>query len=669
MDTLNPQQRAAVRYIDGPLLVLAGAGSGKTRVITQKIAYLIRDCGIPARAIAAVTFTNKAAREMQERVGKLLKSGEVQGLRVSTFHTLGLDIVRRELKALGYRPGFSIYDARDSLQLIQALAAQEDEAEASRIQWLISHWKNALVSPEAALAEARDAATLSAARVYGVYQKQLLAYNALDFDDLIGQPLRLLGERPDIREAWQGRIRYLLVDEYQDTNACQYQLVKALIGVRGALTAVGDDDQSIYAWRGAQPQNLRLLAEDYPQLKIIKLEQNYRSSRRILKAANHLIRHNPRPLGEKNLWSELGHGEPIRVLVCKHAEHEAEKVVTELITHRFKSRAAYRDYAILYRSNHQSRLFEKVLREHRVPYQLSGAQSFFDNAEVKDLLAYLRLLTNPEDDAAFLRIVNTPRREIGPATLEKLAGYAAGRGIPLLQACSELGLRAVLEERAALRLAQFAHWLEELAERGRHGEPVAAVRDLIQEMRYAEWLKDQASNPKTAERRMANVLELVDWLARMGETAEGAASTLAERVARLTLYTLLDQGQDAGERDAVHLMTLHAAKGLEFPHVFLVGLEEDILPHRNSIDGGQIEEERRLLYVGITRAQQSLTLSYAQRRKRYGEWEGCIPSRFLQELPAEELEWEGAGQEVAPELRQERGRAHLANLRGLLGRG
>lgn len=668
MHTLNPPQRAAAQHIDGPLLVLAGAGSGKTRVITQKIAYLIRDCGIAARHIAAVTFTNKAAREMQERVGKLVQGPEAKGLRVSTFHTLGLDIIRHELKRLGYKPGFSIYDARDTLQLLQELDENLDKDSTQKAQWTISHWKNALVSAEDAIAEAQDEATFDAAKLYARYVAQLRAYNAVDFDDLILQPLRLLQSEPQVLTAWQNRIRYLLVDEYQDTNICQYQLVKALIGARANLTAVGDDDQSIYAWRGAQPQNLRLLSEDFPQLKIIKLEQNYRSSRRILHAANTLISHNPHVF-EKKLWSEHAIGEPIRVIVCKDGDDEVARVVNELLHHHFKHRTHWRDYAILYRGNHQSRPFETLLRTHNVPYRLSGGQSFFAQAEVKDLLAYLRLLVNPDDDAAFVRIANVPRREIGPATLEKLAAYAQGRSVGLLPACLELGLGAHLPERAVDKLAAFARWIIDVGERAQRGDPAVACREMVEELRYADWLKEQASDPKQGERRMASVHELLDWIARMGESSDGSVPpSLAERVAKMSLIDLLERQESDEPHDEVTLMTLHAAKGLEFPHVFIIGLEEEILPHKNSIDADTIEEERRLAYVGITRAQKSLTLTLAKRRKKYGEWESCEPSRFLSELPPGDLEWEGVGIELAPEVKQERGRAHLASLKGMLGR-
>jgi ATP-dependent DNA helicase Rep len=672
MNDLNPAQHAAVRYLDGPLLVLAGAGSGKTRVITHKIAYLVRDCTMPPAAIAAVTFTNKAAREMKQRVGQILKGKEIRGLRVSTFHTLGLTIIRQELKALGMKPGFSIFDARDSLQLVQELTRhQDDNTAAQQSQWLISRWKSALISSEQALAAATDVQEINSAQLYADYNRQLRAYNAVDFDDLLQLPLQLFQTRPDILENWQNKIRYLLVDEYQDTNRCQYQLVKTLAGVRGTLTVVGDDDQSIYAWRGAQPENLNLLQEDFPTLKVIKLEQNYRSVRSILSAANHLIAHNPRLFEGKKLWSELGPGEPIRVIVCKSGDDEADRLVSELIHHRFKHGNRYGDYVILYRSNHQSRPFEQRLREHRIAYRLSGGTSFFDHTEVKDVLAYLRLLVNPDDDAAFLRIVNGPRREIGPGTLEKLSTYANQRGVSLLAACGELGLAQQLSERAANRLQRFAHWLTGLGDQAQRGDPMTAVHSMVNDIQYQEWLKSISNDPRAAERRMENVSELLDWLNRLGDDIDSNTDKgLAERVAHMTLLDILERNEDSEALpDAVTLMTLHTAKGLEFPHVFMSGVEEDLLPHRNSLMEGGLEEERRLMYVGITRARQSLTLLLAKRRKRFGEWQQCEPSRFLDELPEQLLVWQGVDRPLPAEERQERGRAHLALLKGMLGNG
>ncbi len=665
---LNPRQKEAVRYIDGPLLVLAGAGSGKTRVITQKIAYLIQSCGINAQHIAAVTFTNKAAREMKERVGQLLGGKEGKGLRVSTFHTLGLDIIRRELATLGYKAGFSIFDAADSAALIRELLRKEAAGEEmeKEVQRHISNWKNAFVTPEQALATAEDALAHASAILYEAYNRHLKAYNAVDFDDLIMLPVLLFEQHPEVLERWQQRIRYLCVDEYQDTNATQYRLVKLLIGQLGRLTVVGDDDQSIYAWRGAQPENLALLKEDFPGLKVIKLEQNYRSMGRILKAANQLIDHNPHVF-DKKLWSDLGYGDPIKVVVAADEQDEALKVASAIIHMRLQHKVDYKDCAILYRGNHQSRLFEKVLREHRIPYVLSGGTSFFSHTEVKDIMAYLQLLVNPDNDTAFLRVINTPRRELGAATIEKLGAYATMRGISLFAASFEMGLREHLSERAMERLSRFTHWVVDIGDRGRRGDPIKAARDLVRDIDYQSWLNDSSKDLKQAERRMGNVEELLGWLGRMAEEPENAGAGLTELVARMSLMDILERQNEEEDGDHVRMMTLHASKGLEFPHVFLAGMEEELLPHRVSIEEDNIEEERRLAYVGITRAQRTLTMTLAARRRRAGELVRCEPSRFLSELPEDDLSWEGKGVEVPEEVRQERGKAHLANLKGLLG--
>jgi len=408
MHSLNERQLQAVKHIDTPALVLAGAGSGKTRVITEKIAYLIRQCDVKAHNIYAVTFTNKSAKEMKERVTKLLKDENTTGLNVSTFHNLGLNIIRREYKALGYKSNFSIMDAADSAQILKELMHKQtlDPDFLDGVQWDISNWKNAHVSPEEAINQAEDAQDKARAILYQAYQKQLHAYNAVDFDDLIGLPVKLFAENPEILQKWQNRVRYLLVDEYQDTNASQYALVKYLVGVQARFTVVGDDDQSIYAWRGAQPENLALLKEDFPALELIKLEQNYRSTNRILKSANQLIANNPHVF-EKSLWSEMGAGDPLRVIACANENQEVERVVSEIIVHKFKNKTKNRDYAILYRGNHQARLMERALREQNIQYVISGGKSFFDHAEVKDIMSYLRIIVNPDDDAAFLRIVNT----------------------------------------------------------------------------------------------------------------------------------------------------------------------------------------------------------------------------------------------------------------------
>ena len=667
MHELNPRQREAVRYLDGPLLVLAGAGSGKTRVITAKIAHLIEQAGVAARHITAVTFTNKAAREMKERVGHLLGAEASRGLSISTFHTLGLTILRRELEAAGLRRGFSILDEQDVEQLLRELG-KRDEADRDTLQrarWRISTWKNELIEPDAAMAQAEDDLDAYYAALYGAYQRALRAYNAVDFDDLILLPVKLLDTNPALRERWQNRIRYLLVDEYQDTNGAQYALVRLLVGVRAALTVVGDDDQSIYAWRGARPENLARLREDYPRLRVIKLEQNYRSTGRILRAANTLIANNEH-LFDKRLWSELGPGDPLRVITCRDEEDEADRVISEIIHQRFNSGAPYASFAILYRGNHQARPFEKALRTQNIPYFLSGGTSFFARSEIKDVMAYLRLIANPDDDSALLRIINTPRREIGSNTLEALAGYAAERGCNLFAAISELGLDQRLKPRPLSRLRELSAWLGELARSADSQAPVETVRRLLDGIAYRDWLDQTSGNEKAAGRRWENVEELLGWLERLQQD-EQRGDSLGSMVNHLSLLDILERQDEEASGDRVVLMTLHGAKGLEFPHVFLVGMEEELLPHRSSIEEDNIAEERRLAYVGVTRAQRTLVMTCAERRRRAGELTRCDPSRFLQELPADDLRWEGRGAKLSTEEKQARGKAQLANLKAMLG--
>ena len=665
MHDLNPRQRQAVTWLDGPLLVLAGAGSGKTRVITRKIAWLIREAGIPARRIAAVTFTNKAAREMKARVSGLLRGREGHGLTVSTFHTLGLSILRLEHRLAGLRPGFTIYDTEDSRQLLQHLTDSEaaDREALERLRWRISHWKNAGLSPEQALAAAEDHHQARDAQLYQAYQRALTACNGVDFDDLIRLPVALLSAHPEVREAWQNRIHYLLVDEYQDTNGAQYELVRLLTGVRQAFTVVGDDDQSIYAWRGARPENLARLREDHPRLKVIKLEQNYRSTGNILTAANALIAHNPH-LFEKRLWSELGPGEPIRVLGCRDQAHEAERVVSEMLHLKYTGGHRWGDMAILYRGNHQARPFEQALRQHRIPYFLSGGTAFFSRAEIKDLIAYLRLLANPHDDTAFLRVVNTPRRGIGTGTLETLGATAARAGLPLIETVDLYELKAQLGARPLQALREFTAWVRRMAQRAEAEAAAPLLRQVMTDLDYETWLRQTAGSESAARRRMENVEELLEWLTRLQQ--EERFENLADLINHLALLDILERQDEETAADRVSLMTLHAAKGLEFPVVFLGGMEEELLPHRTSIEEETIEEERRLAYVGITRARRRLYLTHARRRRRGGEWVECEPSRFLDELPAELLERSGDGGDTDTERKKARGQAHLANIRAML---
>lgn len=631
--SINPQQRAAIEYCEGPLLVLAGAGSGKTRVITEKIAHLVHKRRMAPSKIAAITFTNKAAREMRERVGKLVNASAAAELTVCTFHALGLKFLQIEHERANLRRGFSILDADDAQGLIKELAPKgikNDQLFA--LQNLVSQAKNNGLTPEQAHMAANSAREREAAMIYELYQKRLTAFNAVDFDDLIRVPLSILEADSAARAGWQERIRYLLLDEYQDTNSGQYRLVRALAGERGQFTAVGDDDQSIYAWRGANPENLNELTRDYPSLKVIKLEQNYRCARRILRAANQLIANNAH-LFEKKLWSDGIEGAPIRVVECRDDEHEAERVAGEISHLAEKHKARWNEFVILYRGNFQARPLEKALQLARVPYHVSGGTAFLDRAEVKDLLGYLRLINNPDDDAAFLRVVNTPRRDIGSTTLEKLGEMAGSRHMSMLAVAQSDAALSHLSPRPAAALAGFVRTIRELTQAARKLPASELVDELISKIRYADHIAVQIKEPALRARRIENLKELGDWFRAMGK--DGAVGDLASQLA------LLAHGDRDDPGNAVRMMTLHSAKGLEFRHVFIVGVEDGVLPHEGSIEEGRIEEERRLMYVGITRAKEHLTLTYAKRKRRFGEIIKNEPSRFLQELPADDLHWSG----------------------------
>ncbi|QIQ21190.1 DNA helicase Rep [Zophobihabitans entericus] len=662
---LNTSQQQAVEYVSGPCLVLAGAGSGKTRVITNKIAYLIREAGYQARHIAAVTFTNKAAREMKERVAQTLGRQEARGLLISTFHTLGLEIIKREHAALGIKSNFSLFDDQDQMALLKDLTEQWLEGDKDLLNQLrstISNWKNDLIDPVIAKARSHTQKDQLFAHCYDLYDKQLRACGILDFDDLILLPTLLLQKNEEARDRWQNRIRYLLIDEYQDTNTSQYEFIKLLVGQRARFTVVGDDDQSIYSWRGARPQNLVLLKEDFPALKVIKLEQNYRSSGRILKAANILIENNPH-IFEKKLFSELGYGEHLKVISADNEEHEAERVIGDLIGHRFANNSHYGEYAILYRGNHQSRIFEKVLMQNRIPYKISGGTSFFSRTEIKDIMAYLRLLTNPDDDNAFIRIINTPKREIGPATLQKLGEWATKRSVSLFHASSDIGLTEILSGKRLESLTTFITWFSDLMTRI-ETEPFEVVQALLHGIHYESWLYETSPSPTAADMRMRNVEQLFTWLGEMlrGDDLD-EPMTLAQAVSRFTLRDMLERNESEEENDEVQLMTLHASKGLEFPYVYLVGMEEGLLPHQVSIDEENIEEERRLAYVGITRAQKELTFSLSRQRRQYGETINPEPSRFLLELPQDDIQWESQKTQVTAEQRMIKGQSRLSALR------
>lgn len=673
---LNGPQSEAVLYLDGPCLVLAGAGSGKTRVITQKIAYMIEDRGYDPRTIAALTFTNKAALEMQERIGKLLKQPkQAKQITVSTFHSLGVKILRQEAAGVGLKDKFSIMDSDDCYTIVSDLAVTTDKQEIRRIQNAISLWKNGLVDPEDAIRQAKDEDEAQAGRVYRSYVATLQAYQAVDFDDLIRLPVELFRNNEPIRDRWQRRLRYLLMDEYQDTNTCQYELVKLLVtglGKKPMFTAVGDDDQAIYAWRGASVENLKTLQVDFPDLRVIKLEQNYRSTTRILQAANAVIGNNPK-LFEKSLWSEHGLGEPIKVMGMQNDDQEADQVAIMISADHFQRKNKWSDYAILYRGNHQARVIEQALRKERIPYTMSGGQSFFDKAEIKDIIAYLRLIANQDDDPAFIRAVTTPKRGVGMATLEVLGEFSKQWNCSLFEAAGKGGIEAKLQDRQLHPLRDFCRFIDDLEDRATRPGPSGSgdnaaevLDDMMKEMNYEHYLYENFDD-RAAQAKWQNVLEFTNWLkerGRGGRDRDGEEKNLLELTQMVALMSMLE-GQDETP-DAVRMSTLHASKGLEYPHVFLVGVEEGILPHKGDPDdpiekiAARIQEERRLMYVGITRAQRSLQITWCKKRKRAGELVHCDPSRFIKEMALDEGDAPPKESEVlSPKER-------LANLKALL---
>ena len=645
--SLNLAQQDAVNHLRGPCLVLAGAGSGKTRVITHKIARLIQT-GVEGQRIAAITFTNKAAAEMRERARELVgkPAGEVL---ICTFHALGVRLLREDGAALGLKPQFSILDSDDVLGLIKDCGATTDAATARQWQWAISRWKNAGLDAAAALAQAAGEGERQTAQLMARYEERLAAYQAVDFDDLIGLPLRLLQKHEQVTQKWQARLAHVLVDEYQDTNATQYELMKLPVGARGSFTAVGDDDQSIYGWRGATLDNLKRLPQDFPALKVIKLEQNYRSTSAILRAANNVIGPNPK-LFPKRLFSELGEGEPVRVVDCDHEAHEAERAVARIQSLRQTSpHKEWRDFAILYRANHQARVFEQALRRVQIPYKVSGGQSFFDRAEIKDLCAWLRLWINEDDDPAFLRAVTTPKRGIGHQTLATLGEFASKSRLSLFGALFSHSLSAALPARAVGSLHEFGRELNDQRHRAQHTVGHEAARafltDWLKAIGYEKHLYDSSDSEGQAAARWTNVLEFCDWMAgRCGGQIEDVAGltlsqerkTLLEVAQTISLISTLNEREQ--DPNVVTLSTLHAAKGLEWPHVVLAGVIEGMLPFRPEEDAGaaaqaaRIEEERRLMYVGITRARQTLAVSWTRRRKKGRETVAALPSRFIAEM-------------------------------------
>jgi ATP-dependent DNA helicase Rep len=664
--SLNPAQLAAVHHLSGPSLVLAGAGSGKTRVIVHKIARLLQ-AGVEPRQIAAITFTNKASQEMRERAKALIGGRAAKDLAVSTFHSLGVRMLRKDGQRLGLKAQFSILDSDDVLGVIRDAGACSDNALARRWQWTISLWKNQGLDADGAEGAAADDNERVAARVMRLYQERLQAYQAVDFDDLIGLPLKLLQRDEEARSQWQAQFRHVLVDEYQDTNAVQYELLKALVGRDTPFTAVGDDDQSIYGWRGATIDNLKRLPQDFPKLKVIPLEQNYRSTGFILRAANAVIAGNPK-IFEKKLWSEFGDGEPVRVLPCDGEEHEAERVVARIQAIRGQGGTCrFSDFAVLYRANHQARVFEQKLRGAQIPYKVSGGQSYFDRAEIKDLCAWLRLLVNQDDDPAFLRAVTTPKRGIGHQSLAALGEFAGKWKLSLFEALFSPSLGSAMKNKAVESLQEFGREINELEHRARHTQGAEDAKALLlgwlKDIGYEQHLADGEDSEKLAAARWSNVLDFVDWIARRcgGEISQEGGTFESERQTVLqvaqTISVILSLAERGDEQDVVTLSTLHAAKGLEWPHVMLVGVNEGLLPFRSGDDDmtiERLEEERRLMYVGITRARTTLQVSTLRRRKKGRDTVAGVPSRFIAEMKLDE-----ASPKEDPRERLKRLRAEL----------
>ncbi|AJC49001.1 UvrD-helicase domain-containing protein [Allofrancisella guangzhouensis] len=670
LDNLNLQQQQAVKYIGSPLLVLAGAGSGKTSVIIEKISYLIEQLLYPARSILAVTFTNKAAKEMQERVKARLNKDLSKGLMISTFHSLGLSILKKHYADLEYKKSFTLFDSADSLALIYDIAYEQyqlPKQHAGIIQTKISFWKSALLMPEQV--EPKDDLEQQAAFIYKEYQKYLKSYNSFDFDDLIFQPIQLFRINPNIQKLWTDKFRYILIDEYQDTNESQYQLLKCLTQGKNKFTVVGDDDQSIYAWRGSRPENLRHLQEDFPDLKVIKLEQNYRSTGRILNVANKLIENNSH-IFEKKLWSAKGYGDQVKVISLLNDEDEAQFIASDIFFDRIKTNSKNSDYAILIRSNYQAFILERYMQMHKIPYAISGGTSFFSKSEIKDIVSYLRLIVNPDDDRAFLRVINTPKREIGSVTIHKLGEYASFHHCSFFHTLYNLDI-IELRDYAKANLNKFKDLIvftqQEIVASISTVELKKILGEFVERISYRQWLIDSSSSEKQAEFRYANVLEVIRWIInQLEDEAYNGLDSLSSVLNKMLLIDILDRDNEEKNDDQVQIITMHASKGLEFKKVYIMGMEDGILPHQQSIEEESIEDERRLAYVAITRAKENLTITLTKHRKKFGEKIVTVPSRFIEELPETDLYWVGSEKEC-PETRKENSKQNLSALKNMFG--
>jgi superfamily I DNA/RNA helicase len=698
LDTLNPQQRLAVETSKGPVLILAGAGTGKTRVITFRIARLIEKGVLPGN-ILAVTFTNKAAREMKERVRKLIpkrKSGNQKAkvgsadLRESssltpalsplgeegektdtpticTFHSLGARLLRQHIEVLGYKKNFVIYNESEQLaavkKILSHISAKGEDIDANVVLGFLSRYKSGALKPGAF---ADESAAVLARHIHSRYESALRACNAIDFDDLLVLPLRLFEEHPAILAACREKFRYVMVDEYQDTNAAQFKLVQLLTQEHRNLCVVGDDDQSIYGWRGAEIANLLDLEKHYQEVKVIKLEQNYRSTNTILQAANAVIKNNPRRRG-KQLWSQKGEGAKIILHTFTSDEEEARTVVEQIDFARLSRRIPWSEQAILFRTNQQSRALEIALRQANVRYHLIGGQSYFDRREIKDFLSYLKMFINPHDDVSLLRIANVPARGLSDVTMERLLSASHERKTSVYAAMRHTDVQAAFQPRTRESVRSFLDLVERVREQLNGEQSMSLLlwaEKFLQEIGYIEDLRRSEKNAETAENRIRNLKELMVTL----DAETSASSPPLERLQNFLEEISLDTDREEEEEDrgdAVTLITVHSCKGLEFPHVYVVGIEDGLLPHSRSKVEGTLDEERRLFYVAMTRAMQTLTLSYCLTRKKYGQPQPCHPSPFLKEIPDELIEL--ADEKAKAPVSTTAGKDYFAALRQAVG--
>lgn len=638
MKRLNSQQQKAVFTTEGPLLLLAGAGSGKTQVVTTRIVHLIKEKHIPAENILAVTFTNKAAKEMRERV-MAMAGARTEDMVISTFHSLGIRILRRDIKTLGFKPNFSIYSTSDQAGVIRQAMRERDidskKIDPDLIQWKISGLKNSLISPNNFTPDKDDRLELLTSVVYPRYQELLKGFNAIDFDDIIMLSVWLLKNNKSILDYWQDRFRYIMVDEYQDTNASQYQMIYLLAQKYGNLCVVGDDDQSIYGWRGAEVKNILNFEHDYPGCIVIKLEQNYRSTSSILDAANAVIRNNPLR-SDKALWTAGDTGREIDLIVAETEEEEAGAIVEAIMMEQFRDKLFWSDFAILYRSNAQSRAFEEKLRMEQIPYIVVGGQQFYERKEVKDSIAYLRVIDNPGDEASLLRIINFPRRGIGDTTMLKLNQWSLAHEVPLFDAMGRVAEITDMSESCRKTVTSFYTFMQQTIHSfDKHYKLGEQTNTLFNKLRIEDEMYRTLNDVSQAKKRIENIEQIINSLAMFEEQHPKAGlSVFLERISLMDEQPG-DKDKEHGE-NSVTLMSLHSSKGLEFNHVYLVGMEEELLPHKRSMEEDPtVAEERRLCYVGITRARKHLTISRCKTRRKYGTEEIRHPSRFLAEIPTE----------------------------------